>query len=397
MKTTVNKKIADIEEFTKLFKLNIPIEKEFEYYIETLKKSQEFESFASHKLQDNIDSFIDLEKYVSKNGYASVREYKNKCLDTLKNYILSTNVYGALQTAQMPNKKMVSRDCINQVEEFDILLSLDFVSANYSVLKSFQIEPDDDELGENWVDLCKKFNIHKCLVNSKSFRQIVFGNTNPKRLQTFQHEMIMELYGVLELMGIQDKSIVFISHDEIICKIKDANSVRFFIDTYLESIENKVRMPIRLTPFSLKKIKKNTFIKTVYDINPSLNDDSNYCFSEKYSTLHGVPGNKFYMYFKKYILSQPIEERDLMYYNDGELCKWVDEDAPKKNKLPHYEKPENSMSIKEAMNYSYLWNGMTDILPDMSAEEKRRVVELVAGACKHCFQEESGCQCWNDD
>jgi hypothetical protein len=235
------------------------------------------------------------------------------------------------------------------------------------------------------------------LINSKSFRQIVFGNTNPKRLQTFQHEAIMELVDFLNKINVTDKHIVFISHDEIIFKIKDTTSVRFLIDHYLEIMEKRVKMPIRLTPFSLRKIKKNTFIKTVYNISPSFNNDSTFYFSERYSTLHGVPGNKFYMYFKKYILKQPLDERDLMYYNDGELCRWVDEDAPKKPKLPHYDKPENPMSIKDAMGYSYLWNGMTEILPDMSIEEKRRVIELVAGACKHCFQEGHGCQCWNDD
>jgi hypothetical protein len=397
MQTTAKNKITDIEEFAKLFKLNIPIEKEFEYYIKTLKKSQEFDSFAFHKLQDNIDSFIDLEKYISKNAFVNVREYKNQCLDKLKDYILSTNVYGALQTAQMPSIKMVSKDCINQVDEFDMLLSLDFVSANYSVLKSFQVETDDDELEENWAALCEKFNIHKCLVDSKSFRQIVFGNTNPKRLQTFQHEAITELIDFLSKINVTDKSIVFISHDEIIIKIKDATSVRFLIDHYIEIMEKKAKMPIRLTPFSLRKIKKNTFVKTVYDISPSFGDNSTFYFSERYSTLHGVPGNKFYMYFKKYILKEPLDERDLMYYNDGELCRWVDEDAPKKRNLPHYEKPENPMSIKDAMGYSYLWNGMTEILPDMSTEEKRRVIELVSGACKHCFQDDSGCKCWNDD
>ena len=398
MNTKTKIKIKDVEEFCKLYKVNIPVESEFKYYIETLKKSPEFESFSSHKLQDSIDSFIDLEKYVSKNGYANVREYKNKCLDTLKDYILSTNVYGALQNTQMPSIKMTSRDCINQVEEFDTLLSLDFVSANYSILKSFQVESDDDELEENWAALCKKFNIHKCLINSKSFRQIVFGNTNPKRLQTFQHEQIMVLVDFLKKAGVKEENFVFISHDEIIIKVKDANSVRFLADTYLGIAENKVNMPIRITPFSLKKIKKNTFVKTVYTINPSFGNDSTYYFSERYSTLHGVPGNKFYMYFKKYILNEPLDERDLMYYNDGELCKWVDEDAPKKKALPHYDKPAHVVSLQEAMSdYSYLWDNLTKALPDMSNEEKRRSIEIFANTCKYCHKEPVGCQCWNDD
>jgi hypothetical protein len=208
----------------------------------------------------------------------------------------------------------------------------------------------------------------------------------------------MKLLAFLNKAGFSEKNIIFISHDEIIFKIKEASSVKFLLDNYITPMEKLVNMPIGLTPFSLKKIKKNTFVKTVYDVNPPFNEFGSYYFSERHATLHGVPGNKFYMYFKKYILNEPLDERDLMYYNDGELCKWVDEDVKKKKKsLPHYEKPDTTISIKEAMKYSYLWNGMTEILPDMSSEEKRRVIELVAGACKHCFQEESGCKCWNDD
>lgn len=396
MNTKTKTKISDVEEFCKLYKINIPVESEFDYYIETLKRSSEFENFARHKLQDSIESFVDLEKFVSENGYVNVREYKNKCLDTLKDYILSTKAYEALQSSGMSALKMTTRDYINQVEEYHTLVSLDFVSANYSVLKCFQEQTGADELGKDWYELCDKFNIHKCLANSKSFRQIVFGNTNPKRLQTFQHEKIILLVEHLKTIGIADESIVFISHDEIIFRVANANSINFLIENYMLSMEKMVNMPIRLTPFSLKKIKKNTFVKTVYKINPSFNNESNFYLSEEYQTLHGVPGNKYYMYFKKYILNESVEDRDLLYYNDGELSKWWIQDEFQKSKKQNSNKIQ--LSLKDAMvKYPYIWDKLSSAIPDLSNEDKRAAIEVFVNTCKHCNSEPVGCKCWNDE
>lgn len=398
MHTQATLKINDIEEFCKLYKINIPVEAEFDYYVKTLKKSKEFDSIDKHKLQDNIDSFVELEKFVSENGYSSVREYKNKCLDTLKDYILSTKAYKTLLELPMPASKMSTKDHVNQTQEYDTLLSIDFVSANYSVLKSFDT---DNELEKGWKDLCNKFNVHPSLSNSKSFRQIVFGNTNPKRLQTFQHVKIMSLVDFLKSIGIQEEHFVFISHDEIIIKTFGAASIYQLIDQHSGHMEDLTSMPIKFNIFSLSKIKKNTFVKTVYDIKPSFNTPGiTYCLSKYYTTLHGVPGNKFFMYFKKYILKEPIEERDLLYYNDGELSKWwtQNEFSEPTDKLPHYEKPDFCITLQKAQNeYSYLWKELSVILPGMSGEEKRRAIEVFLNTCKYCYQEPAGCQCWNDD
>ena len=406
MQTITKNKISDIEEFCKLYKINIPIEQKFEYYISVLKKSPEFAY-----LDSLIKSYLDLEAFVSENNYSSVRSYKSQKLDELVEYIKSTKAYENLLTANISNSKIPSRDHLNIVEEGQALLSLDFKSANYNVLKIFE-EEGFNELEKDWISLCEKFDIHEALVKSKSFRQIVFGNTNPGRLQTFQKENMYRVKTCLEakLFGYKDEDFVFISHDEVILKVRNAGSVNRIQENINILSDAANGMEIRLAPFEIKKLKKNTFVKTMYKVGltgipncgvQGFMDTSaqRWYFDILFSTLHGVSGNKFYMYFKKHILHEPVSEIDLMYYNDGELCLWVDEDAKKDKKgLPHYKKPRFVISIKEASeSYSYLWNQMTEILPDMSNEEKRRVVEIVAGACKSCFQDESGCQCWNDE
>lgn len=402
---TIKNKISDIEEFCKLYKINIPIEQKFEYYISVLKKSPEFAY-----LDSLIKSYVDLESFVSENNYSSVRSYKSQKLDELVAYIKSTKAYENLLNANISNSKTPSRDHLNIIEEGQALLSLDFKSANYNVLKTFE-EKGSNELESDWISLCEKFNIHEALIKSKSFRQIVFGNTNPGRLQTFQKENMSKVRECLETtFGYKDEDFAFISHDEVILKVKNAGKVNK-IQTDIKILSDAASgMEIRLAPFEIKKLKKNTFVKTMYKVGltgiptggvQGFMDTSaqRWYFDVLFSTLHGVSGNRFYMYFKKYILNEPVSEVDLMYYNDGELCLWVDEDAKKDKKaLPHYKKPKFVISIKEASeNYSYLWNQMTEILPDMSNEEKRRVVEIVSGACKSCFQNGFECQCWNDE
>jgi hypothetical protein len=391
--TVKNSVILDIDEFCKLNRINIPVKSEFHYYIETLRRSPEYLKTLS---EEKIERFADFERWARTTEQGNIYKYKLHCLDVLKDYIVGTKAYQSMMNLELPKGAFVSRDHINADENnMHTMVSLDFTTANFSALKTFDA---DGELGDSWKELCNRMGIHEVLAESKSFRQLVFGNTNPKRLQTIQHSKIMVLLSFLQRAGINDSSIVFISHDELIFRVKDANSVAHLHEYILKAAEKEVGLPIKCSVFSNEKIKKNTFVKTVHSISPGYHPGANYIFVNEYKTLHGVPGSKFYMYFKKYVLNEPCEERDLMYFNDGELCKWIDESAPKKKSLPHYDKPDQVLSIKSAMTeYSYLWDSMTDVLPDMSNEEKRRVIEIVANSCKHCFQAESGCHCWNDD
>lgn len=392
--------MLDIEEFCKLYKVNIPVKSEFDYYISTLKRSIEFGGLPN-KLQEKIDNYINLEEFVKSNGYAKVRDYKDKCMNELKEFIVSSSSYKKMMESELPKEKLVSKDHTNLVGEYDYLVSLDFKSANFNILKTFD---KANELGNSWEELCKKFYVHKGLVESKAFRQIVFGNTSPKRLQTFQHEKINVLVNYLKnVAGLDDDRFVFISHDEIVITVNKADAYVMFIQKHLEAMEKMVGMEIRTTPYSLRKIKKDTFVKTMLGVNPksgvaaTMNQGA-YYFTENYHTLHGVPGNKFYMYFKKYILNSDCEERDLMYYNDGELCTWIDEDKKKKKSLPHYDKPRNELSMKEARDtYPYLWNELGSRMPDMANEEKRRVIELFVNTCSHCIENEKPCTCWREE
>lgn len=396
--TETKTKIKNIDEFCKLYKVSIPVNEHFDYYVSVLKRSAEFEYYPCPKLQVQIDDFVDLEMFVEESNLESVSRYKMKSLDKIKDFILGTKAYQDFITTELPKDKMESRDWINQEDLHSMLVSIDFSSANYSVLKTFD---KDGELEKDWKSLCEKFGLHKALINSKSFRQIVFGNTNPKRFQTIQHSKIMKVLAMLkEEYKVKDENIVFIAHDEIILKVSSANNTVWLMDQIDKHIAPKVEMPVKYTFFTLNKIKKNVFVKEVCSINPSFNEPHSYVFREEYKTLHGVPGHKYFLYFKKYILKEEIDERDLMYINDGQLCKWVDDSIKTSSKpnLPHYDKPEHTVTMDEAKDdYSHIWNSLDKVLPDLVNEEKRRIIEVIANTCKHCYQAAFGCFCHKDE
>jgi hypothetical protein len=397
-KTETTTKIKNIDEFCKLYKVSIPVNEHFDYYVSILKRSNEFGYWPNPKLQKQIDDFIDLEKFVEENNLESVTRYKMKSLDKIKDYLLSTNAYKDFIATELPKEKVESRDWINQEDLHSVLISIDFSSANYSVLKTFD---KTGELEQDWKSLCEKFDLHKALVNSKSFRQIVFGNTNPKRFQTIQHSKIMQVLSTLkEKYKIQDEDIVFIAHDEIILKVKTANTARYLMDAIDKYVAPMVNMPVKYTCFTLEKIQKNIFVKSICSINPAHAERDSYIFSEEYKTLHGVPGHKYFLFFKKYILKEETEERDLMYMNDGQLCQWVDGSVKvaKKLELPHYDRLEYSVKMDEAMvDYSYIWETLDKVVPGLKNEEKRRIIEVVANTCPGCHQAPAGCFCRRDD
>lgn len=377
-------KIKDIKEFCKLYKINIPIDAEFDYYISVLKKSKEFQQ---SMLDIHMKNFAELEAAAGTQG---VYAYTLDMHLTLKEYIMSSDAYHKMMEAEFPKVKHFKRDWTEiAAEQGCMLMSLDFTSANYNVLKTFDTT---NELKESWVDLCRFLRIPDSITYSKSFRQMVFGQTNPKRLQTFQHSRIMQILEKLGELGCADEQIMFISPDEIVIRIDNA-AYASKLYGLINSFTELTGMPIKEKYFSYKKVKKNLFVRSNYRLT-NVGEDSILEFD--FDSLHGAPGNKFYMFFKQFILNEPFDYRDLVYFSDGQMCKWlVQED---KKSLPHYEKPEEVVSIGEAQReYSFIWNGLDEVLPGMSPEEKRRIIELVANTCKYCHKESVGCQCWNDD
>lgn len=211
-----------------------------------------------------------------------------------------------------------SHPTMNHIKQHlgELMFSIDIKKANYTILKSIDAYGD---MCNSWDQLCAKLEIDKALRLSKSFRQMVFGNLNPKRNQRLQHNVMAKVCATLPLA--HRKNIIFISHDEIVilCESQDqAKDLKHFVNKDLhKELGKKIADRRNVFEFGtqlyvLNEIEKDRFAKT---INPNT--------SQSIKTLVGIPSNQFYIYFKKHILEQPLDERDLYFYNDHRLAKWV--------------------------------------------------------------------------
>ena len=299
-------KKSSIPEFERLFKVNIPMANEFDYYMNLLLQSKEYSY-----LPEAIKHIEDLESILS--DRYTLKTYKIECMDYLIKYIEQTKCYEDFQNYDLNSlpkfqgKDLRNSHFANHNQQYDFV-SLDIVSANYSILQ--HMFDKKNELCYDWRELCAIHNIHPALRLSKSFRQYVFGNLNPKRSQTIQQSIIMTIVELLSEKFYKD--IIYISHDEIMFKFEKYDYSQ--IEEMKKEISN-IKLPIRYTPFKVEHVKNKSKI-VVKNI---LNDNG----SHKYRTLFGVPGPDFYRYYKEYIIGQPVINKDLYFINDGKLAMWI--------------------------------------------------------------------------
>jgi len=316
--------MENLKEFEKLFKVNIPVKSEAEYYLNTLKKSKQFS-----KLEYQINEFEKFESSLKEKGFSSIGNYKmDFAFYVLKQKIEESETYKKFQEFDYSKVPFRSKDKL-KINQGEFLVSFDLKQANFNCFKSFD-NKENPEFSKTWEEQFEDMGIEKSLGLSKSFRQLVFGNINPKRNQKIQHMFMLSFIDKLFENGYVEEDIVFISHDEVIIKgVDDKWLNKGFDGIYYLPVgdliggENEmVFVPLKSTIFKMNKIPDTkVFIKTIYE-------NLNYGFAgiqltEAYKELWGAPGTKFYLYFKKYILEEEIEDRDLMFFSDGMYAKWI--------------------------------------------------------------------------
>ena len=162
--------ILNLNEFCKLYKINVPHALEQKYYFDLLQKSNQYSN-----LQDLILNFEDWEKEIS----SDISNIKYKCLEQIKEKLQSLNCYQELNNFKPPHSFWTQFDFRSKYMD-QHWISLDIKSANYTALKYFD---STNELPELWDDFLFDLRIPYSLHQSKSFRQMVFGNLNPKQTQ----------------------------------------------------------------------------------------------------------------------------------------------------------------------------------------------------------------------
>lgn len=379
--------MKDISEFEKLFKVNFPVQEHFEYYIETLKRSAFYAGIG-----EVVKEFEQYESDVQAEGYSSARSYKlDYALPKLKEYLLNTSAYSRLLSETLDNSKLRTKDEL-RINDDTYLISIDFKSANYSALKTFD---DSGELFGSWEELCSALDIHTTLSKSKSFRQFVFGNTSPKRLTNLQHINIIKIVDeLIKNHNFEEEDFVFISHDEFIVKLRPdhtlaVNRINVLLIAIGIIIQNEgINMLTHYKVFKHVALGAGMCVQTQYQVKMG-------GLSEKHSLLFKVPGNKFFKYFKKYILNEPLDKRDLMFMSDGEIAVW----AAYNDSIDEIIIPEGEMSMSEIEEeYPYLVKKLRLEVPSMNDKQIRKAVNVFLRLCNSCHNADyETCYCWNEE
>jgi len=356
--------MKDIAEFQKLFKVNFPVTEHSQYYIDTLMRSPFYAG-----LGNVVKEYEQYEREVIEMGYKSAKSYKlDYALPRLKNFILNSEPYKNLMDWEMPDKLRTKDELRNNDNTY--LISIDFKSANYNALKTFD---SFGALSDSWEDFCRILDIHPTLSKSKSFRQYVFGNTSPKRLTRRQHDNTIKIVNALiDGYDFEEEDFVFISHDELIVRLRPdhkhaVNRINLLLSAVGMIIKEKsIDMPTHYKVFKNEGIGAGMCVQTQYNVKMG-------GLSEKHDTLFKVPGNKFFKYFKTHILKEPLDRRDLMFMSDGEIAIWSTEDDSIAERLT----PEGEMNMEEVKeNYPHLFKSLKKEVAGMSDLQVRKAINI---------------------
>jgi len=362
--------MKDIAEFQKLFKVNFPVEEYYQYYLDTMMKSP---FYAGVGLL--VKEFEQYERDVEELGYKSAKSYKlDYALPLLKNFIINSEPHKNLMNWEMSDK-LRTKDVIKNNDD-TYLISIDFKSANYSALKTFD---SFGVLGSSWEDFCLQMDVHPTLSKSKSFRQYVFGNTNPKRLQRRQHSNIVKIVDALiEGHDFEEDDFVFISHDEFIVRLRPDHKLAVGrVNILLTAVGNIIESEGIDMMTHYKVIKNSTIskggkalkearIQTHYNVKMG-------GLSEKYDTLFAVSGDRFFKYFKKHILNEPLDKRDLMFISNGDIAVWEEEE----DSISEMIYPEGELSYEELEHqYPDLIKRLKKEVDGLNSSQVRKIANI---------------------
>lgn len=290
------------KELEKLYpEFKIPYEKEADYYLHVM-------LHGNKKLQQTFALFKELEA-----KHPEITKYKFKKFDEIIAYFktMSWELNNLDNNCSLLNSDYSEKD-FNNYKPDKFYISIDLKEANWQAFKlAFEVIDGPNELlnFEGWS--IKQFDLHPCVAQSKSFRQFLFGNTNPKRLQRIQKGMMNIVYNSHPYKDF----IVGKKPDELIFEFSNLSEFdQFKFSQYIDNIPYQFK-------FSFFTISETTNFKEFVRIK---NKFTGFEFKELLETkLVGVPGHRFFLHYKTLILKEPLDERDYYFVVDKQLAKWV--------------------------------------------------------------------------
>lgn len=292
-----------ISRFVKDYKLPINVIEEpiFSYCIETLDsqyKTKEKLNYLTN-LINNIgeDNFFKESSKITNQVIEAISRknvYKTLSEDLLKEYQITTNV---------PSSDIYS---MNNVGKH--FISFDLVKANFQAFKKYSKEL---VLNSNtYEELMSNFTNEKYFIESKQIRQVIFGNTLPKKQQIIQKNIINStINDLVHNTSLELKDFCNASADEFIIK-KDTKEE---VDNLFLEIKNHLDKNgydgYRLEEFKLNNIgNRKFFVKEFF------NGDIDF---------KGIPSFYFLQAYKEYF-KLPLDSKDLQFIYEGQLSSFLE-------------------------------------------------------------------------
>jgi hypothetical protein len=293
--------MSEIYEFKKMFGYNIPYHSEEKYYFEQLMKSPEYKD-----LRNNIALFLDFENFLEEKNI-TMKSYKlDYALDKILTFLTKTQSYKNVFNYEPLEQVQLNDELLLRNPNKQFYLSVDLKESNYNVFKMFD---GKNELPDTFGDLIEELKLHPIL-KTKSYRQLIFGNLLPKKVRKIQKNYINKLLLYVE------KEFVSVNNDEIIYN----GDEDFIIDLYNKINSSEINeMPITFKIYSEEEVD-GIKIRNYLNFETFINERIPLI---EYKKLWGVSGDLYHFYFKKYILEEEIEDRDLYFYHNKKLAKWV--------------------------------------------------------------------------
>ena len=294
-----------IKRFVRDFNLpiQIPNEEYIEYFInlydnilDTKEKFNMFDDLV--KRLDGEEGFFVQSANIQNSIINSIKE-----LDSYKQFISNS-----MDNFEVKKDNIQKGQVYKTFNHNNWFLSIDLVKANYNALKYYS---NDLVLNSNnYKSFVELFTNEQYYLESKKFRQVVFGNINPKRQQRIQRFLIDQLLSVI-MEYISVDNIKDITSDEVVLLMNNSKINFFGTNLYRDLLIkiNQLHIDVRFDLYQLKQLKPYDYYVRE--------------FVDGRIDFRCVPLNHYAQVYKHYF-KQPLNEIDLMFYtSDYELVKFM--------------------------------------------------------------------------
>lgn len=207
-------------------------------------------------------------------------------------------------------------------------VSIDMSKANFQALRYVDKEI---VLGAgSWDEFIRKFTDSDYIAESKYFRQVVFGQMNPKRHITVEKYIMWKIYGLIKDEVLKDdEEIVSFCNDEIVCKLPSAPSPVGMLrwDDVVSMVKERFDIDVKVDMFKLRgyrlKVKgSGKPMNLFYGLYHSKMDE--FGGIGCWDTYKSIPST-FAAITYKLLAGKEVEEMDTHFYYEHVNCKFIDE------------------------------------------------------------------------